>query len=104
MESDNIKEKVEKALKNVIDPETGIDVISMGLIKELEVTNSGKVSLIFRPSAPVCPLGFRLAFDIRNAITQIEGVKQIDMKATDFIYADKLNKILNEISKTSKEG
>ncbi len=56
----------------VMDPETGIDVVSMGLIKELELTDSNKVNLIFSPSVPTCLLGFKLAFDIRNAIDEIK--------------------------------
>ncbi|OIO74773.1 MAG: hypothetical protein AUJ85_04715 [Elusimicrobia bacterium CG1_02_37_114] len=100
MNSNNLKEKIMETLHKVIDPETGIDVVSMGLIKKLEVTDDEKVELIFSPSMPTCPLGFKLAFDIRNAISQVEGVRQIDMQVTDFIYADKLNQILSEVDRT----
>ena len=97
MSSINFKEIIQEKLSKVIDPETGIDVLSMGLIIKLEITDNGGVTLVFRPSMPTCPLGFRLAFDIRNAITQIKGVKEIDVKVTDLIYADKLNQILSEV-------
>jgi len=85
-------------LSKVIDPETGIDVLSMGLITKLDVKDDGKVYLVFRPSTPTCPLGFRLAFDIKNTLMGINSVKEIDMKVTDFVNADKLNQILSEIN------
>ena len=45
----------------------------------------------------------RLAFDIKNAVTQIEDVKEIDMRVMNFIYADKLNEILSEPGKTLQQ-
>ncbi len=100
MDSISFKEIIQDKLSKVIDPETGIDVLSMRLIKKLEIIENNGVILIFRPSMPTCPLGFRLAFDIRNAITQIKGIKEIDMKVIDFIHADKLNQILSEADNT----
>jgi len=94
----DLKKRIEESLKGVIDPETEEDVVSMGLIKELEVFEDGRVSLKFRPSAPICPLGFKLAFDIKEAISEVDGVCQVDLEAINFIYADQLNKLLREES------
>lgn len=89
-----LKDRIVESLRTVIDPETGIDVVSMGLIRDLKVEDSGRIDLVFRPSIPTCPLGFKLAFDIRDAILKVEGVQHINLKVVDFIYADKLNEIL----------
>jgi len=89
-----LKDRIVESLRTVIDPETGIDVVSMGLIRNLKVEDSGRIDLVFRPSIPTCPLGFKLAFDIRDAILKVEGVQDINLKVVDFIYADKLNEIL----------
>jgi len=89
-----LKDRIVESLRTVIDPETGIDVVSMGLIRDLKVEDSGRIDLVFRPSIPTCPLGFKLAFDIRDAILKVEGVQDINLKVVDFIYADKLNEIL----------
>ncbi len=101
--NNRIKEKVIDALKAVVDPETGIDVIKMGLIIDLEINANREVSLKFRPSVPTCPLGFKLAFDIRNAINELEVVKRINIEAIDFIYADKLNEILRDVEQTMEK-
>ncbi len=89
-----LKDRIVESLRTVIDPETGIDVVSMGLIRDLKVQDSGRIDLVFRPSIPTCPLGFKLAFDIRDAILKVEGVQDINLKVLDFIYADKLNEML----------
>ena len=94
--SNLLKEKIEEVLKKVIDPGTGEDVINMGLIKDLEVFDGGKVSLRFRPSLPICPLAFKIAFDIKNAIKDMEGISEIDLEVIDYVRAEELNKMLKE--------
>lgn len=90
-----LKEKVVERLKGVVDPETGFDVMTMGLIRDLEI-NDYIVSLTFRPSSSLCPLGFKLALMIKEAIRRIPEVRKIRIKAIDFIHADQLNRFLEE--------
>ena len=91
-----LKDRIIEKLKKVIDPETGTDVVSMHLIIGLKVGDNGRVSLKFRPSAFLCPLGFSLAFNIRDAIEKIKEVSRVDLKVIDFVYADKLNEMLEK--------
>ena len=92
---EELKEKIIEVLKGVIDPETFIDVITMNLIVDLKV-NDGIVNVVFRPSAPTCPLGVQLAYSVKNAIKGVEGVKKVNMTVVDFIMANELNKMLAE--------
>lgn len=92
----NLKQNVIEKLKKVIDPETGEDIISMELIKNLKVYNNGKVSLKFRPSAYLCPLAFQLAFEIKKTILNIDGINNVKIKVIDFFQKDELNKMLRE--------
>lgn len=87
---DNIIEK----LREVKDPGTTLDVVSMGLIKDLTVMTEGNVSFTFRPSSPVCPLVFSLAFKVQKAVRGIEGVKELEMTVTDHQRAGELNSLL----------
>ena len=96
IETDFLQKKIENALKKVIDPGTGEDVVSMGLIRNLEVFEGGKASLRFRPSVSTCPLAFKLAIDIKNAIKDIENISEIDLEVIDFARADELNKMLKD--------
>ncbi|MBI4620355.1 MAG: DUF59 domain-containing protein [Desulfobacterales bacterium] len=90
----DLKSEVIEKLKMVIDPETRMDVVSMGLIKDLAVTIEGKVSFKFRPSSSVCPLVFPLALKIQETVKEIEGVKGLEMVVTDHRMSEELNNLL----------
>jgi metal-sulfur cluster biosynthetic enzyme len=91
-----LKEEVLQKLRQVIDPETLSDVVSMGLIKNLIVTEEGKVSLEFQPSSPVCPLAIPLALDIQNALTALRGINELIVTIRGHQMADEINRYLQE--------
>ena len=83
--------KILKRLSTVIDPETGIDVIRMKLVINLNVDSDGKVTYDFRPSSPLCPIAAPLALDIIQAISEVPGVTKQAINVVDYIDADQLN-------------
>ena len=91
-----LEDKVIQKLKDVIDPGTLTDVISMGLIKNLSVSKDGNVSLDFRPSSPVCPLALSLALDIQKALKTLNEIKELSVTITDHQMADEVNRYLKE--------
>jgi len=93
-----LKEKIENALRQIIDPETSMDVMRMQLVKNLTVNEDGSVSLTFIPSSPVCPLGFQLAISIQKAVKKVTGVTKVKIDVKNFVRADELIKILDELS------
>lgn len=90
----DMREKVINKLKEVIDPGTLADVVSMGLIKNLAITNYGKVSLDFHPSSPVCPLAIPLALRIQDALVNVSGVRELCITVTGHKMADEINNYL----------
>lgn len=94
-EDGEIKKKVMKRLGRVIDPETMQDIMTMELISNLEV-KEGHVSLVFRPSAPTCPLAVSLAFGIKRAVESVEGVKSSHIEVIDHVSAIQVTEIVNE--------
>ncbi len=91
-----LREKIIQRLKEVIDPETLVDVVSMGLIKNLNVTEDGNVSLEFQPSSSVCPLALPLALDIQKALKSLIEIKKLSVTIRDHQMADELNTYLKE--------
>jgi metal-sulfur cluster biosynthetic enzyme len=87
------KEIVVKALKEIIDPHTGISVYDMGLIKDLEVKD-GEVSLTFVPSSPFCPLGVQLSMQIKEKLEGIEGVTKVKVRVSGHVQEKELNEML----------
>lgn len=91
-----LKEKIDAALREVIDPGTKLDIMRMKLVRDLSVDQDGTVSLTFRPSSPVCPMAFKLAYEIQKAVQETEGVKQVEVKVAGYDRADELMLVLKE--------
>jgi len=89
--------EVEEKLRQVIDPETGMDVMRMKLVRDLKVDENGNVALTFRPSSVLCPLGFQLGISIKEAIQAVQGVRSVLVNVDGFIHADQLRTILSQM-------
>ncbi len=63
-------------LKKVVDPELGKDVVSMGLIKKIEI-NNGDVTVTMTLTSPYCPLAGLIVEDVRNRVASIKGVDSV---------------------------
>ncbi len=96
-QSDERVQAVIQRLSSVIDPETGMDVMRMGLVEDLQVDADGRASLVFRPSSPLCPIAVPLALSIMQAIDEVEGVTASRMNVVDYTGADELNAILEAL-------
>jgi metal-sulfur cluster biosynthetic enzyme len=92
-----LEQSIVERLQQVIDPETGADVMRMRLIEDLSVDGkTGRVSYRFRPSSPLCPLAVPLALSIRSAVAAVPGVTQQEIQVVGYVGADELNKLLSE--------
>ena len=90
-------EDVEEKLGQVIDPETGMDVMRMRLVRDLKVDQHGDVELTYRPSSVLCPLGFQLGINIKEAVLDVPGVKSVQVHVDGYIHAEQLRTILSEM-------
>ena len=91
-----VEQAVIQQLQQVIDPETGVEVVRMRLIEDLTVDETGTVRYRFRPSSPLCPLAVTLALQIKEAVAQVEGVTGQEIEVTGYVGARALNALLKE--------
>ncbi|MGB6068221.1 MAG: iron-sulfur cluster assembly protein [Desulfomonilaceae bacterium] len=101
MNSSGIEEEVRQALGQVIDPETGLSIMRMELIHNIEANPDGSVSLIFRPSSPVCPLAYSLANSVKKKVEAIKHVKSVKITVENFERAEHLEGLLNSAETSS---
>lgn len=94
-DSQALRQAVLERLSTVIDPETGVDVIRMRLIEELDVDEAGQVSYTFRPSSPLCPLAVFLVSNIKSAVAETPGVRGQTIQVTDYVQAEELTALIN---------
>lgn len=72
------REEIYKALAKVIDPELGIDIVSLGLIYRVEV-EAGEVTIEMTLTTPGCPLAPVIDQLIRSEVNVIEGVSGVTL-------------------------
>jgi metal-sulfur cluster biosynthetic enzyme len=94
---EELREAILEKLRQVIDPETGVDVVRMRLIEDLTVNKDGHVALRFRPSSPLCPIAIPLSLAIKLAIDEVEGVTGQDLEVIGYIQAEKLTELLRQL-------
>jgi len=74
-------DQVLEKLGTVIDPDLKKDIVSMGMIKDLEL-NEGNLKFTLELTTPACPFNAEIEEDVRKAVSQIAGIKNFDMSVT----------------------
>ncbi len=86
---------IEKGLSKIRDPETGLDVLRMGLVRNLNVSD-GQVSLVFRPPARIGTEALDLGTRIHNAVRSVDGVRRVAIRVENCDRAGELENLLAE--------
>lgn len=86
-----------KELNKVVDPEIGVPITDMDLVDEIKIED-GNVTVTFHFTTPMCPPVFalKIALDIKNLVSKLEGVKNVKVFIKDYFMAEKINKQVNE--------
>ena len=70
-----MKEKIYDALSNIVDPEVGFDIVSLGLIYDAVCDENGKAKVTMTLSTRSCPLHEM----ILTAVLNVDGVKECEI-------------------------
>jgi metal-sulfur cluster biosynthetic enzyme len=70
-----------EALRQVEDPELGMDVVDLGLVYEVEVEGP-KAKIIYSLTSMGCPAGPLIAQDMDRAALEVPGVEEVDLELT----------------------
>jgi metal-sulfur cluster biosynthetic enzyme len=74
-------DEVTDALREVIDPELGLDFVELGLIYEVTV-DDGTVHVTYTLTSPGCPIGPQVAEQIVEFVSEIDGVQDVQSTMT----------------------
>jgi metal-sulfur cluster biosynthetic enzyme len=78
------EDKVREALKQVIDPELFVNVVDLGLIYDVTISEAdeGKsnVDVEMTMTSPACPAGPQLLAQSKMAVGALEGVGAVDVR------------------------
>jgi metal-sulfur cluster biosynthetic enzyme len=64
------EEMVLAAIKAVIDPELGLNIVDLGLIYSMEIAEDGRITITMTLTTPGCPLHASFAQEIERVLWQ----------------------------------
>ena len=74
-------DQVLERLGTVIDPDLKKDIVSMGMIKDLEL-DRGDLKFTLELTTPACPFNAEIEEDVRKVVGGLEGISNLDINVT----------------------
>jgi metal-sulfur cluster biosynthetic enzyme len=75
------REEVVEALRQVEDPELGMDIVDLGLMYDVELEN-GKVKVVHTLTSMGCPVGPMIQQQIDDVVRALPGVEDVEVELT----------------------
>jgi len=73
------EEDVYEALEEVIDPELGLDFVSLGLVYDVNIEGE-EVFVTFTLTTPACPIGPQVSEQMKEFVGDLPGVSAVHPK------------------------
>ena len=70
---------VREALRQIIDPEIGCNIVDLGLIYHIAIAD-GVVKVKMTLTTPGCPMHDSISWGVKNALLSLEGVSDADVE------------------------
>jgi metal-sulfur cluster biosynthetic enzyme len=71
-------EQVRDALKHVIDPELGINIVDLGLVYDIEISEKGSVHVEYTLTTMGCPIGPLIEHQMESFLAGVPGVNEVE--------------------------
>jgi metal-sulfur cluster biosynthetic enzyme len=71
------EEQVREALKSVVDPELGINIVDLGLVYEVAVGEGGDVDIQYSLTTMGCPIGPLIEDQMRAFLAPLDGIGEV---------------------------
>jgi len=71
------RDTVFEALKNVYDPELGLNIVDLGLVYDVQVHDDGGVDIQYSLTTMGCPIGPMIEDQMRSFLRGIPGVDEV---------------------------
>ena len=71
---------IRKALRGVRDPELNLNIIDLGLVYEITISDEGNVLVQMTLTSPGCPAGPEITKDVHDTANDLEGVNAVEVE------------------------
>ncbi len=73
-------EAVTAILRGVLDPELGMSIVDLGMLKDVRVSADGDVTVKIALTTAGCPLRGQIQSDVVNKVHGLAGVREVDVE------------------------
>ncbi len=73
------KEEILEQLKEVSDPEIGMDIVNLGLVYDIDI-NEDRVYIKMTMTAPTCPVTPWILSEAQRVVENLENVEAADVE------------------------
>ena len=73
-------ETVRRALRAVKDPELGLNIMDLGLVYDVAVSDAGRVHVQMTLTSPGCPAGGEILQSVKDVAGELEGVTEVEVE------------------------
>jgi Mrp family chromosome partitioning ATPase len=75
------KDEIMSKLRQVVDPEIGLNIVDLGMIRKLE-TNGSNVDVDIALTVKGCPLADTIETDINRVLRELPGISEVSVRMT----------------------
>jgi metal-sulfur cluster biosynthetic enzyme len=72
------EEQVRDALRHVVDPELGVNIVDLGLVYDVDVSEQGVVHIEYTLTTMGCPIGPLIEHQMQSFLEKVPGVSSVD--------------------------
>jgi Mrp family chromosome partitioning ATPase len=76
------KAAVLEQLRGVLDPEIGINIVDLNMVRDIDVDGNGKVQVKIALTVQHCPMAKTLQADVEKALGKLDGVNSVTVETT----------------------
>jgi metal-sulfur cluster biosynthetic enzyme len=73
-------ETIRKALRGVKDPELNLNIVDIGLVYDITVTETGDAHITMTLTSPGCPVGPEILGDVKRTVEDLEGIRSVEVE------------------------
>lgn len=79
---DDLMAQIREALRVVIDPELGHNIVDLGFVYDISIEDDGLARITLTATTPGCPAAGYLREGVANSARGVPGVRAVDVTMT----------------------
>ncbi len=79
LDKEQMRSQIMEQLEEVNDPELNIDIVNLGLVYDVDISDQGNVKITVTLTAMGCPLAGMINGLVEDAVRKVEDVNEIEV-------------------------